>query len=300
MVPRDSTWDGRRIVGPEDYFVARYAQERPELSRSGLLEDEQQNLTGYDWLGPDELATSTDDSNRLRSLRPSPDCHRTDPGIRTPSPAVRLRNHSGERSEPLGGRVSLRTRPPRRERRCGRRRRAIRRVCCRRVGAPAPHRTVAASRTEPGPRYLEGDQHSVRPAVHVQVDCVVGPGHLLLSENPRQGLPFRVNPGRQLERERCRRRVPTRLQLCPHPCPGARIAPQHRGGQIDQVRPGAGCDAPDPRHVPVAAAQALSRVRQRNDPVKSGRCKPHLLPTQVWPEKDPGPDRLVAQLESPI
>ena len=55
MVPRDSTWDGRRIVGPEDYFVARYAQERLELSRIGLLEDEQQNLTGYDWVGPDEL-----------------------------------------------------------------------------------------------------------------------------------------------------------------------------------------------------------------------------------------------------
>ena len=55
MVPRDSTWDGRRIVGPEDYFVARYAHERPELSRSGLLEDEQQNLTGHDWVSPDEL-----------------------------------------------------------------------------------------------------------------------------------------------------------------------------------------------------------------------------------------------------
>ena len=55
MVPRDSTWDGRRIVGPEDYFVARYTQERPDLSRAGLLEDEQQNLTGYDWIGPDGL-----------------------------------------------------------------------------------------------------------------------------------------------------------------------------------------------------------------------------------------------------
>jgi 8-oxo-dGTP pyrophosphatase MutT (NUDIX family) len=55
MVPRDSTWDGRRIVGPEHYFVARYAQERPELSRNGLMEDEQQNLTGYSWLSPEEL-----------------------------------------------------------------------------------------------------------------------------------------------------------------------------------------------------------------------------------------------------
>jgi 8-oxo-dGTP pyrophosphatase MutT (NUDIX family) len=55
MVPRDSTWDGRRIVGPEDYFVARYFSDRPELSRSGLLEDEQQNLMAYDWVGPDEL-----------------------------------------------------------------------------------------------------------------------------------------------------------------------------------------------------------------------------------------------------
>ena len=56
VVPRDSTWDGRRIVGREDYFVARYGEERPQLSRAGLLEDEQQNLTGYDWVGPDELA----------------------------------------------------------------------------------------------------------------------------------------------------------------------------------------------------------------------------------------------------
>ena len=57
MVPRDSTWNGRRIIGPEDYFVARYGPERPELSRSGLLEDEQQTLTGYDWVGPDELSS---------------------------------------------------------------------------------------------------------------------------------------------------------------------------------------------------------------------------------------------------
>jgi 8-oxo-dGTP pyrophosphatase MutT (NUDIX family) len=59
MVPRNSTWDGRRIVGPEDYFLARYPDERPELSRHGLLEDEQQNLTGYAWLSPTDLANLT-------------------------------------------------------------------------------------------------------------------------------------------------------------------------------------------------------------------------------------------------
>ncbi|MFI7545412.1 NUDIX hydrolase [Actinoplanes sp. NPDC049599] len=56
-VDRDTRWRGRRLVGPEAFFLARYDTARPALGRAGLLPDEQQTLTGYAWLTPAELAT---------------------------------------------------------------------------------------------------------------------------------------------------------------------------------------------------------------------------------------------------
>jgi 8-oxo-dGTP pyrophosphatase MutT (NUDIX family) len=49
-VERNVRWNGRRLVGPEHFFVARYPEEQPALSRSGLLPDEQINLHGYRWV----------------------------------------------------------------------------------------------------------------------------------------------------------------------------------------------------------------------------------------------------------
>ncbi len=55
-VPRDAWWKGKRHVGEEPFFVARFDTHRPRVGRDGLLEDEQQNLQGHAWCGPAELA----------------------------------------------------------------------------------------------------------------------------------------------------------------------------------------------------------------------------------------------------
>ncbi|WP_433203995.1 NUDIX domain-containing protein [Dactylosporangium sp. CS-047395] len=55
QVERDMTWNGRRIVGPEQFFLARFAEERPELVRTGLMPDEQDNLHGHAWHDPAAL-----------------------------------------------------------------------------------------------------------------------------------------------------------------------------------------------------------------------------------------------------
>jgi 8-oxo-dGTP pyrophosphatase MutT (NUDIX family) len=55
-VPRDNKWNGKRFVGMEPFFLARYPDRVPGLSRLGLLEDEQRNLRQHAWLGPDEVA----------------------------------------------------------------------------------------------------------------------------------------------------------------------------------------------------------------------------------------------------
>lgn len=55
LVERDTRWNGRRFVGIEPFFVARYAATEVELLRSGLMPDEQVNLDGYAWVAPEEL-----------------------------------------------------------------------------------------------------------------------------------------------------------------------------------------------------------------------------------------------------
>jgi 8-oxo-dGTP pyrophosphatase MutT (NUDIX family) len=57
---RNHIFGGVRLVGPEKYFLVRYGSLAPELSRHGLLEDEQQNLAGYGWLAPQELIALDD------------------------------------------------------------------------------------------------------------------------------------------------------------------------------------------------------------------------------------------------
>ncbi|MFI6762671.1 NUDIX hydrolase [Micromonospora sp. NPDC050417] len=59
-VERDVRWNGKRFVGPEPFFVARYAMDRPALTRAGLLPDEQQNLDTYAWIAVSELASLSD------------------------------------------------------------------------------------------------------------------------------------------------------------------------------------------------------------------------------------------------
>jgi 8-oxo-dGTP pyrophosphatase MutT (NUDIX family) len=49
-VPRDVHWKGKHYVGSEDFFLARFAGERPALARGGLLPDEQANLQDHAWV----------------------------------------------------------------------------------------------------------------------------------------------------------------------------------------------------------------------------------------------------------
>lgn len=54
-VQRDMCWNGKRFVGEERFFVARFGVERPALTRTGLLPDEQVNLQDHAWLTGPEL-----------------------------------------------------------------------------------------------------------------------------------------------------------------------------------------------------------------------------------------------------
>jgi hypothetical protein len=56
-VGRDTIWNGRRFIGPEEFYLARFSGDRPSLSRLGLMADEQQNLREYAWLLPDEFGS---------------------------------------------------------------------------------------------------------------------------------------------------------------------------------------------------------------------------------------------------
>lgn len=60
LVHRDSQWAGRRFVGPEPFFLARYSQESPALSRAGLRPDEEHNLRQYAWMSRTDLAGLTE------------------------------------------------------------------------------------------------------------------------------------------------------------------------------------------------------------------------------------------------
>jgi 8-oxo-dGTP pyrophosphatase MutT (NUDIX family) len=55
-VQRHFRWKGQLFTGPEEFFLARYPTAEPELTRAGLMPDEQEILTGHAWLTPAELA----------------------------------------------------------------------------------------------------------------------------------------------------------------------------------------------------------------------------------------------------
>lgn len=75
-VERDVRWKGRRYVGPEDFFVAYFAVDRPSLTRTGLHPDEQVELHSHAWVSWSELTSLPDRVEPpqlltvLRALRP--------------------------------------------------------------------------------------------------------------------------------------------------------------------------------------------------------------------------------------
>jgi 8-oxo-dGTP pyrophosphatase MutT (NUDIX family) len=56
-VGRDTVWNGRRLVGPEPFFLARFADPVPAIGRDGLMADERVNLRGHAWFSPTDLST---------------------------------------------------------------------------------------------------------------------------------------------------------------------------------------------------------------------------------------------------
>ncbi|MFF9352684.1 NUDIX hydrolase [Streptomyces sp. NPDC014734] len=54
-VERDVRWKGVRFIGSEDFFMARFAEERPSPVRTGLLPDERISLDSYAWVLWSEL-----------------------------------------------------------------------------------------------------------------------------------------------------------------------------------------------------------------------------------------------------
>lgn len=55
-VERDVWWKGIRWTGPEQFFLARFAGERPPLNTGGFMVDEKINFQGYAWLSSAELS----------------------------------------------------------------------------------------------------------------------------------------------------------------------------------------------------------------------------------------------------
>jgi 8-oxo-dGTP pyrophosphatase MutT (NUDIX family) len=60
VVERDVRWNGKRVLGPERFFLARFGQEQPALLRTGLLPDERVNLRGHAWVAMSELDSLPD------------------------------------------------------------------------------------------------------------------------------------------------------------------------------------------------------------------------------------------------
>jgi 8-oxo-dGTP pyrophosphatase MutT (NUDIX family) len=56
-VDRDVLFNGKRFVGPEHFFLARYDTVEPGLDRAGLLADEQVNLLAYAWVAWSEFGS---------------------------------------------------------------------------------------------------------------------------------------------------------------------------------------------------------------------------------------------------
>ena len=59
-VERDLWWNGEHKVGPEQFFLARYPEERPAPVRTGLLADELATLHSYAWVSWSDLDSLPD------------------------------------------------------------------------------------------------------------------------------------------------------------------------------------------------------------------------------------------------
>jgi len=59
-VARDVAWNGKRYVGTEPFFLARFDVDAPALRADGLMEDERHNLAGHAWLSRTEIAALND------------------------------------------------------------------------------------------------------------------------------------------------------------------------------------------------------------------------------------------------
>jgi 8-oxo-dGTP pyrophosphatase MutT (NUDIX family) len=59
-VSRDTLWNGKRFVGVEPFFLARFLEPTPTLRGDGLLADERDNLAGHAWLTRAEIAALDD------------------------------------------------------------------------------------------------------------------------------------------------------------------------------------------------------------------------------------------------
>ncbi len=60
VVARDTIWNGRRFLGPEPFFLARFDRETPVIGRDGLLPDEVTTLRGHAWFATADLAGLAD------------------------------------------------------------------------------------------------------------------------------------------------------------------------------------------------------------------------------------------------
>ena len=56
-VARDTSWKGRRYVGDEPFFFARFDIAKPQVFPAGLSTDEQHNLRDHRWCAINELAS---------------------------------------------------------------------------------------------------------------------------------------------------------------------------------------------------------------------------------------------------
>jgi 8-oxo-dGTP pyrophosphatase MutT (NUDIX family) len=59
-VERDVRWNGKRFVGPEQFFLARFTGDEPPLHPAGLLADEQANLRATAWVPVTKLGALPD------------------------------------------------------------------------------------------------------------------------------------------------------------------------------------------------------------------------------------------------
>ena len=57
VVDRDVIWNGKRFIGPEQFYLARFAGVRPALNLAGLMIDEQHNLVAHGWYTVAEMTT---------------------------------------------------------------------------------------------------------------------------------------------------------------------------------------------------------------------------------------------------